>query len=704
MSKYYLKKALVACFFALMQFSSAFTQDLQTDDKYDTITVVATKKARDSFAVPSMTSTQSKESPLHKNSQTLPELLRDVNGADFTGGPVRNGYEPRIRGYSGSGVIVLLDGARQNFNSGHSGRLFVEPELLKQVEVSKGTQSAIYGSGGLGGVVALTTKDAADMLDGDKKYGNTLKSNYSSVRNESMISASSYGKTDKLDIVSSLVYRDSGNIKLGNGQTLTNSSDKILSSLFKTTYKIDDNQKIKFNLQASTAKSKEFANPQQAGDKTISPQDSAFLTDKKTNTYLASIAYNLTKGKNLNLETNLYNTYTSVDYTSITNSSKTAPLGTKRDRSYNTTGFDIQNKHILNPSQSYKNTLIYGLNYFKDTQKANSNGNLWSLVPNGQNTLYGLFAQNEIDISTKAGQFIILPAIRYDRYKSTSKDIANSKDVNDAFSPKLGISYKPQSWALLFTSYSYGFRAPNITEKYASGQHYAIPIGPSKTYVNSFVANPHLKAERNRTLEIGFGFDFKDKIQSSDRLTFKASVYNTQSFDYINQIITDSFYLGYGTTQYKNVSRATIKGFEAEAKYQSNNIGLDLGYSYVNAYENGSGLQLFSSTPRTLKANIYYNLSDFVFGWRATFAKSFDYTTTNSAYELNPNPKTNGGNYFSPARAGYAVHDIYAQYSIGKNININAGIDNLFNKPYRLVNTANYQPGRSFKLGTSYDF
>ena len=349
---------------------------------------------------------------------------------------------------------------------------------------------------------------------------------------------------------------------------------------------------------------------------------------------------------------------------------------------------------------------------------------MWSLVPNGQNTLYGLFAQNEIDITTKAGQFIILPAIRYDRYKSTSQDIANSKDVNDAFSPKLGVSYKPKSWALLFTSYSYGFRAPNITEKYATGQHYNTGF-----YTNNFVSNPHLKAERNRTLEIGFGFDFKDKIQASDRLTFKTSVYNTQSFDYINQVINDSAvtpkmgargpicnmttastyynpscWTGSGYTEYKNVSRATIKGFEAEAKYQSNNIGFDLGYSYVNAYENASGLQLFSSTPRTLKANIYYNLSDFVFGWRATFAKSFDYTTTNSAYEVNPNPKTNGGNYFSPARAGYAVHDIYAQYSIGKNININAGIDNLFNKPYRVVNTANYQPGRSFKLGTSYDF
>ncbi len=696
------------------------------NDQYQTITVVATKTARDNFAPPSMSLVESKTSAQNFNAQTLPEMLKNVNGVDFTGGPLRNGNEPRMRGYSSNGIIILLDGTRQNFNSGHSGRLFLEPELLKQVDVVKGSQSSTYGSGGLGGVMSFTTKDASDMLEDGKKHGYNLKSSYSSVSNESSVSASSFAVNDKMDIISNVVYRDSGNLKLGNGQTLTNTSDKIWSGLTKVNYKIDDKQSVKLNLQGSDIKSKEFANPQQSNG-----QDSAFLTDKTTKVYTASLGYKYNaKNDKLNIETNLYNTKTSIDYIRTgaptgqsTTSVKTLPIGSGRDRSYNTIGFDIQNTSKIKIKDRYKNTLVYGLNYFRDSQDASSNGASWSLVPQGVNKVYGLFAQNEIDIKTNIGSFILLPALRYDRYISSSSDVANSKDTNSAFSPKIGITYKPQDWVMTFINYSYGFRAPNITEKYANGQHYNAGF-----YVNNFIPNSHLKAERNRTLEGGFGFDFKDKIQKSDRLTFKTSAYYTQSYNFINQVIDDSAVLpkmgnrgpvcnmassssyynpscwtGSGVTQYLNVDRAIIKGFDIDLKYQSSNFNADIGYAEVNAYEKTSGKQLFSSVPKTLKAGIHYNINDFTIGWRGAFVKSFDYTTTNSAYEVNPK-LASAGQYFSPARSGYSLHDVYAQYFFKKNTSINIGVDNIFNKGYRVVNTANYQPARSYKAGFAVNF
>ena len=72
-------------------------------------------------------------------------------------------------------LLVLLDGVRQGFVSGHDGRLFIEPELLKQVEVVKGPISSLYGSGALGGVIALTTVDAKDFLDPGETAGVKVK-------------------------------------------------------------------------------------------------------------------------------------------------------------------------------------------------------------------------------------------------------------------------------------------------------------------------------------------------------------------------------------------------------------------------------------------------------------------------------------------------------------------------------------------------
>ena len=52
-------------------------------------------------------------------------------------------------------TALLLDGARQNYNSGHDGVFFIDPAMLVGVEAVRGPASAIYGSGASGGVVDI---------------------------------------------------------------------------------------------------------------------------------------------------------------------------------------------------------------------------------------------------------------------------------------------------------------------------------------------------------------------------------------------------------------------------------------------------------------------------------------------------------------------------------------------------------------------
>ncbi|MGH8491140.1 MAG: TonB-dependent receptor plug domain-containing protein, partial [Gammaproteobacteria bacterium] len=57
---------------------------------------------------------------------------------ELLSGPRRIGETANIRGFDEERIVTTIDGARQNFNLGHQGGFFIEPDLLKQVEVYRG--------------------------------------------------------------------------------------------------------------------------------------------------------------------------------------------------------------------------------------------------------------------------------------------------------------------------------------------------------------------------------------------------------------------------------------------------------------------------------------------------------------------------------------------------------------------------------------
>ena len=130
----------------------------------DEVTVYGTSNPIAVFDYPGQVSVVSRDDIELLIPSTPSDLLRDVPGVDFSGGPRRTGEVPSIRGLSGDNVLILLDGARQSFISGHDGRFFIDPELISTVEVVRGPASSLYGSGAVGGVLAFETVDAADLL------------------------------------------------------------------------------------------------------------------------------------------------------------------------------------------------------------------------------------------------------------------------------------------------------------------------------------------------------------------------------------------------------------------------------------------------------------------------------------------------------------------------------------------------------------
>ncbi|KAB0542080.1 TonB-dependent receptor [Kerstersia gyiorum] len=80
------------------------------------------------------------------------------------------GLDINIRGMQGQGrVPVLVDGARQETTvyrgySGVASRSYVDPDLIGGIEISKGPVAGALGTGATGGVVAMRTINAKDII------------------------------------------------------------------------------------------------------------------------------------------------------------------------------------------------------------------------------------------------------------------------------------------------------------------------------------------------------------------------------------------------------------------------------------------------------------------------------------------------------------------------------------------------------------
>jgi hemoglobin/transferrin/lactoferrin receptor protein len=162
------------------------------------------------------------------------DAVEGVPGLSVNGGPRASGMSFSIRGYSDSeDVLVKLDGAQKNFEKYRFGGTFIEPELLKNITVTRGPD-LLQGAGALGGTVSATTRDAADLLKPGQRYGARLKWATATVNDEISRSGTAFARpTDRIDLLVSATRRGSDEITLADGSKLDQSSGSLRSVLFK---------------------------------------------------------------------------------------------------------------------------------------------------------------------------------------------------------------------------------------------------------------------------------------------------------------------------------------------------------------------------------------------------------------------------------------------------------------------------------------
>lgn len=664
----------VACLSTLLTTTILSNAHAQEPTSLNEVTVYATRSEQSTFDVPALVSKVQTDAAGHALAGDVSDLLEFTPGVEVDNGPRRNGQVVSIRGYDDEAIVTLVDGRRQNFESAHDGRFFLDPSLLKSVEVVKGASSAIYGGGAVGGVVAFETKDAADLLRPGQTSGAMASFGYRSANNEYSPILTGYGRAGAWDLLGSVAYRDSGDIEQGDGNKL-DVEDQLLSGLFKAGYTFNDFHTVKFQAQRLNNDGQEPNN----GAGTITTSNPIVDKEVEDNQFSLKYAYENPANDWLSPKFHLYYNDTEVEEKDITGSN----AGRVQSRELQTVGFTADNQTKLAVNDAHTHTFSYGFEIYNDEQtgKSSSTGTRAG-VPDAEATNYGIYLQDEIALKTDVGDFLVIPAARFDQYDSEDES-GNSQDENE-ISPKFSLSYKPMDEVMLFGSWAQAFRAPNLTEIYSTGLHFP-GFGPNPN--NNFVTNTDLKPETVTTIELGAGLDFDHVIASNDRAKIKGSWFTSDGENFITQEINVSA----GTTQNLNIANATLQGWEVEGSYQLNPVTLKAGLSYVEAENDDTNEYLSNNVPLTLVTDIAYSIDqvDSMVGWRSRFADRNDKVGSNDT-----------------ATSGYGVHDLYYRFAPDERnletLTVDLGIDNVFDKAYTKRFATLKEEGRSYVARVSY--
>lgn len=650
--------------FRLSVLTIAVFTALPASAKEDQVTVVATGNVRSTFDAPMMVSVIDADTPEGQTSSSAADMLRKVPGITLSGTGRTNGQDVSMRGYDRRGVLMLVDGVRQGTDTGHLNSTFLDPALVKRIEVVRGPAALLYGSGALGGVISYETADASDLLFEGQNSGYRVFGTGATGDHSIGMGASAFGRTDDLDGVVSWSSRDRGDIRQSDGETAPN-DENISNFLTKGTWRIDPAQSLSGSLRYYNNDAQEPKNPQTTDENASNP-----MTNRSTIQRDAQLKYHLGPQDNdlLNADATAYwseariNAQTQVDGGEF--------------RKQTTKGGKLENRSRLFNDGFASHLLTYGGEYYRQEQHPGGNT---TGFPQAKIDFSSGWLQDEITLRDMPVS--LLAGTRYDNYSGSSDGY---DDVNaDKWSSRGAISVTPTDWLMLFGSYAQAFRAPTMGEMYNDAKHFSI----GSFYTNYWVPNPNLRPETNETQEYGFGLRFDDLMLANDGVEFKASYFDTNAKDYISTTVD----FAKATTMSYNVPNAKIWGWDMTAKYTSDLFSLDVAYNRTRGKDEDTGEWISSLNPDTVTSvlDIPVAQSGFSVGWVGTFAERS--THISSSYSAQP---------------GYGVNDFYISYRGQqrlRGLTTSLVFGNAFDKEYWSPQGLP-QDGRNGKIFVSYQW
>lgn len=162
--------------------------------------------------------------------------LRDVFALDSSisiGGATTTAQKVYIRGFEDRLYSVNIDNASQYGNLfHHQGNITIDPTMIKDISVQKGTPDAYMGVGALAGSMSIRTKDAHDFLRYGQKYGTLVElGGYSNQGFKTHLAG--FFALKNTDALLSVNWTNILGFSAGNGQWVQGSANNNKSLLFK---------------------------------------------------------------------------------------------------------------------------------------------------------------------------------------------------------------------------------------------------------------------------------------------------------------------------------------------------------------------------------------------------------------------------------------------------------------------------------------
>ncbi|MDO4697308.1 MAG: TonB-dependent hemoglobin/transferrin/lactoferrin family receptor [Pasteurellaceae bacterium] len=646
-----------------------------------------------------------KEALLTQHGMSVADTLKYINGIDIQGGARSIAQKPNIRGLSGNRVVQVIDGVRQNFDLAHRGSYFLPLSQIQALEVVKGPSSTLWGSGALGGVVAMRTANALDLLKNNDQFGLHVNQGYQSVNGLSETALSAFAANEKVDALISAFYNKANNLRFGKQGTLPHSAYTQTGGMAKLGWQFNDTHRLELSHRTSlfqqtapgnneaitelTAQTilNEIARSRNYANLTSRLGSSSYLSKQKIVDQSSALNYYINPADN---------PYLNTQFTIYRNS-------TKETEKRVISGLDDKTKLITTGVNAHNSTdlgglaLTYGIDMVidkADTARGTNNddGKFRPAPYQAKAKTTGIYLLTHVPILNDT--LVFSPSIRYDHFDTRSQ---HTRYKSTHWSPAAALTWKSTPWLDLTARYTEAFRAPSMQERFVSGAHFGTNIR-GLDVVNRFKANPNLKPETAKNKELSAKFHFFELFTDSDKLSFNATYFQNDVKDFIHLRVfkenpADRQEFMPKVSQYQNVSNARLTGIELETAYQTDRITLTAGYAQTRGID-----KINKSALSGIAADKFSFAIDY-----AIVKDKFNIGTLVALYrDQNRVPKD------AETYQGYTLTNIYATYAPKqgewKNLRLDVAIDNLFDKKYQPAFSLMEGPGRNVKVNLGYYF
>ncbi len=512
-----------------------------------TIVVSASKHAQSVQDVPISISVVEAKQLQERNITKIDDALRYVPGVSMSRDQVS------IRGSSGfalglgSRVALLLDGFPMLSGDNGDMKFDALPFInVERVEVIKGAGSALYGTGALGGVVSLFTKEPTEELEVRiRAYGGLYTQPkyegwrvFDSPPEEYGFDASAAQKFSNLSVTVS------GGTKYDRSYRLFDDS-KRWNFYTKLGYAFSEHTSLSGFVNAA---GEDHANWVfwNSLDSATRPPTPKLPTD-------------------LDVRVNSQKFATALELKHFFNDEVFLVV---RSGIYST---DFHNEGLADPSQAINSKATVFNSEAQLSAKLNRNlfltSGLNATLNSVESAIYGTPKQSILSAYTQAEysglrRFIFTVGGRFDVEKT------DSAEQNIQFNPKAGVSYNSPMGIQFRASMGRGFRAPMVGERFAALRFQGITVVP----------NLELLPEESWSFESGMSheFDMGESPCSIDMSYFQNELF---------QLVEPVFILTGATPRIKfqNITRARIQGVELTFKsFISKIIGVETSLTLMN--------------------------------------------------------------------------------------------------------------------------